>query len=59
MGNTNFKDSSKKLEFKNFTELANTEISDITFEELFKDYHDGPFDTQISLPDERQGNEKW
>lgn len=32
---------------------------DLTFEELFKDYSDEEFDTEIKLPDERKGNEKW
>ena len=32
---------------------------DLTFEELFKDYSGEEFDTEIKLPDERKGNEKW
>ena len=32
---------------------------DLTFEELFKDYSGQEFDTEIKLPDERKGNEKW
>ena len=32
---------------------------ELTFEELFKDYKGGSFDTKISLPDKRVGNEKW
>ena len=32
---------------------------DLTFEKLFKDYSGEEFDTEIKLPDEGKGNERW
>ena len=48
-----------KIEDNKVIMTKQDDTHDLTFEELFKDYSGEEFDTEIKLPDEIKGNERW
>ena len=48
-----------KIEDNKVIMTKQDDAHDLTFEKLFKNYSGEEFDTEIKLPDERKGNERW